>query len=108
MGSFCISPMLYTYYCWLDKTFPGKNARTIIKKVANDVIFANVAYYSVFYYGMNYMEHKNHESAKSEVKKAFGWSYLMGMIYWVPVMACNFKFFTPKNRVIFIGVDFST
>ena len=93
MGSFCISPMLYTYYCWLDKTFPGKNARTIIKKVANDVIFANVAYYSVFYYGMNYMEHKNHESAKSEVKKAFGWSYLMGMIYWVPVMACNFKFF---------------
>ena len=103
MGGFCIAPMLYTYYCWLDKTFPGRSALTVAKKVANDVLFANVAYYSVFYYGMNFLEHKNHEQAKTEVKKALRFSYFAGMVYWVPVMSCNFYFVSPKFRVLFIA-----
>ena len=63
MGSCVIAPMLYTYYCWLDTRFPGKRMRTIAIKVANDVFIANIAYYGTFYYGMSYMEHKNHSKA---------------------------------------------
>ena len=96
--------MLYTYYCWLDKTFPGRAVTTVAKKVCNDVFFANVAYYSMFYYGMSYLEHQNHEKAKAEVKKAFGLSYLAGMLYWIPVMSINFVYFTPQHRVLFIAI----
>ena len=104
LGCFGISPMLYTYYCWLDKTFPGRAVTTVAKKVCNDVFFANVAYYSMFYYGMSYLEHQNHEKAKAEVKKAFGLSYLAGMLYWIPVMSINFVYFTPQHRVLFIAI----
>ena len=96
--------MLYTYYCWLDKTFPGRALTTVAKKVCNDVFFANVAYYSMFYYGMSYLEHQNHETAKAEVKKAFGLSYIAGMLYWIPVMSINFVYFTPQHRVLLIAI----
>lgn len=103
MGACIISPMLYTYYCWLDAYYPGTAAKTVAKKVASDVLIANIAYYSVFYYGMNYLEHTDHNLAKAEVKKSFGISYIAGMLYWVPVMACNFSYISPKYRMVFIG-----
>ena len=96
--------MLYTYYCWLDKTFPGRAITTVAKKVCNDVFFANVAYYSMFYYVMSYLEHQDHETAKVEVKKAFGLSYLAGMLYWIPVMSINFVYVNPQHRVLFIAI----
>ena len=40
LGFFGISPMLYTYYCWLDKTFPGRAVTTVAKKVCNDVFLS--------------------------------------------------------------------
>lgn len=104
MGSCVIAPMLYTYYCWLDTRFPGKRMRTIAIKVANDVFIANIAYYGTFYYGMSYMEHKNHSKAKADLKKSFGITYVLGMFYWVPVMAFNFKYINPTGRVIFIAL----
>ena len=104
MGSCVIAPMLYTYYCWLDTRFPGKRMRTIAIKVANDVFIANIAYYGTFYYGMSYLEHKNHSKATADLKKAFGITYFLGMLYWVPVMAFNFKYVNPTGRVIFIAL----
>lgn len=104
MGSCVIAPMLYTYYCWLDTRFPGKRMRTIAIKVANDVFIANIAYYGTFYYGMSYLEHKNHSKATTDLKKAFGITYFLGMLYWVPVMAFNFKYINPTGRVIFIAL----
>jgi hypothetical protein len=95
--------LLYTYYCWLDATFPGHTWRPVLKKVANDVLFANIAYYSAFYYGMSLLEHRDHKRAKSDLKQNFGVSYIMGMVYWIPVMATNFAFISPKHRVIFIA-----
>ena len=104
MGSVVISPMLYTYYCWLDSKFPGKKARTIGIKVANDILIANVAYYSTFYYGMSYLEHKNHNRAKKDLQNVFGLSYLAGMVYWGPIMALNFAYVHRKFRVVFIAL----
>ena len=76
----------------------------LAKKVCNDVFFANVAYYSMFYYVMSYLEHQDHETAKVEVKKAFGLSYLAGMLYWIPVMSINFVYVNPQHRVLFIAI----
>ena len=104
MGSVVISPMLYTYYCWLDSKFPGKKARTIGIKVANDILIANVAYYSTFHYGMSYLEHKNHNRAKKDLQNVFGLSYLAGMVYWGPIMALNFAYVHRKFRVVFIAL----
>ena len=53
---------------------------------------------------MSYLGHQNHEKAKAEVKKAFGLSYLAGMLYWIPVMSINFVYFTPQHRVLFIAI----
>ena len=104
LGSFVIGPMLYTYYCWLDTRFPGKKIRTIAKKVANDIFVANVAYYTSYYYGMSYLEHKDHKRATNDVKNAFRFTYIAGMVYWGPVMAFNFAFINPTWRVSFIAL----
>ena len=97
MGSCVIAPMLYSYYCWLDNRFPGKRLRTIAIKVANDVFIANIAYYGTFYYGMSYLEHQNHQRAKADLKKAFGITYILGMVYWVWKIRYQFQKSTKRH-----------
>ena len=104
LGSCVIGPMLYTYYCWLDTRFPGKKMRTVAKKVANDIFIANIAYYTSYYYGMSYLEHKDHKRATDDVKSAFRFTYVAGMVYWGPVMVFNFAFISPTWRVTFIAL----
>ncbi len=72
-------------------------------KILNDVLFANIAYYSAFYYGMAFLDHCDHDKAKRELKASFGNSYLLGMLFWIPVMGVNFRFVSPTFRVFFIA-----
>lgn len=103
VGSGVIAPFFYTYYCILDSKLPGTAARTVALKVASDVIFANVGYYCLFYYCLSYLEHQSHPKAKNDVNSAFKISYLAGMAYWCPMMTINFKYLSPKWRVLFVG-----
>lgn len=78
VGSVVIAPILHTYYCILDNKLPGTANKIVALKVGSDVIFANIAYYFLFYYCLSYLEHWSHEKALKDAKDAFGFSYLAG------------------------------
>lgn len=104
MGAAVISPILYNYYAWLDNTFPGTAWQLVIKKLLVDVLLANVAYYSIFYYGMDFLEHQDHNRAVATVTKNLEPTYMAGIVFWVPVMAANFLWISPQGRVLYIAV----
>ena len=104
VGSCIIGPVLYSYYFVLDKRLPGTSAKTVLIKVGCDVVFANIVYYWLFYYCLSFLEHKNHERAKKDTKNVLVKTYLAGCLYWMPLMAFNFKYLSPKSRVIFIAI----
>jgi len=104
VGSCVIGPVLYCYYFALDKRLPGTSLRTVATKVAFDVVIANIAYYCLFYYGISFLEHKDHERAKKDTKDVLGKTYAIGLLYWMPVMAMNFKYLSPQSRIIFVAI----
>jgi len=104
IGSCVIGPVLCCYYFALDKRLPGTCARTVATKVALDVVCANLVYYCLFYYCLSFLEHKSHERAKKDTKDVLGKSYMIGCLYWMPLMAINFKYLSPQSRVIFVAM----
>lgn len=81
VGSVVIAPILHTYYRILDTKLPGTANRIVALKVGSDVIFANIAYYFLFYYCLSYLEHWSHQKALKDAKSAFGFSYVAGKLY---------------------------
>ena len=104
VGSCVIGPLLYSYYFILDKQLPGASTRTVLLKVACDLIIANLAYYGAFYYSITFLQHQNHERAKEVVKNKVVKTYLLGMLYWGPLMTINFRYLSPQSRVIFVAI----
>jgi hypothetical protein len=104
VGSCVIGPLLYSWYYVLDKGLPGASTRTVLLKVACDCICANLAYYCAFYYSISFLQHKNHERAKEDTKNKVAKTYVIGMLYWGPLMAINFKYLSPQSRVIFVAI----
>ena len=104
VGSCVIGPLLYSWYYVLDKRLPGSSTRTVLLKVACDLIIANLAYYCAFYYSISFLQHKNHERAKEDTKNKVAKTYVIGMLYWGPLMAINFKYLSPQSRVIFVAI----
>ena len=104
VGSCVIGPLLYSWYYVLDKRLPGSSTRTVLLKVACDLIIANLAYYCAFYYSINFLQHKNHERSIEAAKKKVLKTYLIGMLYWGPLMTINFKYLSPQSRVIFVAI----
>ena len=104
VGSCVIGPVLYCYYFALDRRLPGTCLRTVATKVACDVVFANIIYYWLFYYCISYLEHRSHERAKKDTKDVLAKTYVVGTLYWMPLMALNFKYLSPQSRVIFVAM----
>ena len=104
VGSCVIGPLLYSWYYVLDKRLPGSSTRTVMLKVACDLIIANLAYYCAFYYSINFLQHKNHERSIEAAKNKVVKTYLIGMLYWGPLMTINFKYLSPQSRVIFVAI----
>jgi protein Mpv17 len=103
VGSCVIGPLLHTYYRVLDAYLPGVAVRTVALKVASDVLGANIVYYGLFYFCLSYLEHRDVARAEKDVSKAFGITYIAGMLYWIPVMALNFRWVSPRRRLLFIA-----
>ena len=104
VGSCVIGPVLYCYYFALDKKWPGTSIRTVATKLACDIMFANIAYYCLFYYCISFLQHKNHKRAKKDTKDVLVKTYVVGCLYWTPLMALNFKYLSPQSRVLFVAM----
>ncbi|CAD7081478.1 unnamed protein product [Hermetia illucens] len=101
MGTFIYSPTLYTWYKWLDGTFPGTTRRIIVKKLVLDQFLLTPVLLVMFYTGMSLMERA--PDPFEELKQKFSPTFLRSCIFWIPAQFVNFTFVSPRFRVIYVG-----
>ncbi|XP_055906396.1 mpv17-like protein [Eupeodes corollae] len=102
MGTFVYSPTLYTWYKWLDRTFPGTAKSIIVKKLLIDQFVLTPFLLTVFYTGMSLME--NADDPFMELREKFLPTFVRSCIFWLPVQTANFIMIPPRFRVIYMGV----
>ncbi|XP_055376917.1 mpv17-like protein [Condylostylus longicornis] len=101
MGTFCYSPTLYTWYKWLDGTFPGSTHKIVVKKLLLDQFVLTPFLLTMFYIGMSLMEQK--DDLLLELKQKFIPTFQTSCLFWLPAQTVNFLFISPKLRVIYVG-----
>lgn len=94
-------PPYYFWYRMLDKYFPGKAGKTILKKVVLDQTVLSPVMIAAFYMGMCRMEGKNHEQSMRELKDKFWFTYKLDCAIWPIAQWFNFYFLPPSLRVVY-------
>ncbi|XP_017494767.1 PREDICTED: mpv17-like protein [Rhagoletis zephyria] len=102
MGTTVYAPTLYTWYKWLDRTFPGTAKPIIVKKLVLDQFVLTPYLLTVFYTGMSLMERA--QDPFKELREKFVPTFLRSCIFWLPVQTLNFILIAPRFRVIYMGV----
>ncbi|XP_037033515.1 mpv17-like protein [Bradysia coprophila] len=101
MGTLAYSPILYNWYKWLDRTFPGTNKAIIVKKLVLDQFGVTPVLLVIFFTGMSIMERK--KDKLEECKEKFLPTFARSCLFWLPAQSMNFLFVPPRFRVIYVG-----
>lgn len=64
-------PFHHWFYMLLDRVFPGKSAKSIIKKTLLDQTIASPMCLTIFFVGLGVMEHRRIEEIWKELKVKF-------------------------------------
>ncbi|XP_018788792.1 PREDICTED: mpv17-like protein [Bactrocera latifrons] len=102
MGTTVFAPTLYTWYKWLDGTFPGTTKQIIVKKLVLDQFLLTPYLLTAFYTGMSLMEQA--EDPFKELREKFLPTFTRSCIFWLPAQTLNFVMVAPRFRVIYMGV----
>uniref|UniRef100_A0A034WKG4 Mpv17-like protein n=1 Tax=Bactrocera dorsalis TaxID=27457 RepID=A0A034WKG4_BACDO len=102
MGTTVFAPTLYTWYKWLDGTFPGTTKQIIVKKLVLDQFVLTPYLLTAFYTGMSLMERA--EDPFKELREKFLPTFTRSCIFWLPAQTLNFVMVAPRFRVIYMGV----
>lgn len=101
MGTLVYSPILFNWYRWLDKTFPGTTKRIIFRKLMLDQFLLTPPLLCVFFIGMSLMERQ--EKPLEECRNKFISTFARSCLFWLPAQTVNFIFVPPPLRVVYIG-----
>ncbi|XP_055630141.1 mpv17-like protein [Toxorhynchites rutilus septentrionalis] len=101
MGTFIYSPILYNWYKWLDKTFPGTARRIIVRKLLLDQFILTPPLLVIFFTGMSLMERQS--NIMEECKQKFVPTFARSCLFWMPAQTVNFLLVPPKFRVVYVG-----
>ncbi|XP_055941385.1 mpv17-like protein isoform X1 [Argiope bruennichi] len=102
IGTAGIAPFLFNFYKCLDYALPAVTKRTVIMKVASDLLMCSPTTITIFFTGMGVLEGK--EDVFAELKAKFWSTYKMSCCFWLPAQAINFALLPPYTRVAFVGV----
>lgn len=91
------------FYGWMDRVLPGRNLRTVIRKVLIDQAIASPACMYIFFIGMAFLEGKGYSSGWQELKNKFLFTYMVDWIVWPPSQFINFYYISPQYRVMYIN-----
>ncbi|CAL4155938.1 unnamed protein product, partial [Meganyctiphanes norvegica] len=95
-------PVIYHYwYRWLDARFVGTSLAVVATKTLIDQFVIEPPLITSFYVGMSLMEGK--EDITEEWRVKFLTTFISGSVFWLPVMAINFRLMPNSMRVIFLG-----
>ncbi|CAG0895089.1 unnamed protein product [Darwinula stevensoni] len=101
LGSSILPSLLFMWYKWLDRTFVGAAAKTVVLKVLLDQCLMTPTSISVFYIGMSTLEFKS--DILAEWKQKIGPTYLTSWFFWIPAQAINFALLPPPARVVYVA-----
>lgn len=65
-------PFHHWFYMFLDRVFPGKSAKSILKKTLLDQTIASPTCLAIFFVGLGVLEHRRIEEICGELKMKFG------------------------------------
>lgn len=102
MGTFIYSPILYNWYKWLDRAFPGTTKKIILRKLLLDQFILTPPLLVIFYTGMSLMEMQKHPF--DECQKKFVPTFARSCLFWLPAQTINFLLIPPQFRVVYMGV----
>lgn len=68
---FVQGPFQHYFYAALDRTLPGKDTITIVKKTMIDQLIASPTCLAIFFFGLGGLEHKRMKDINNEVKLKF-------------------------------------
>lgn len=101
MGTLVYSPILFNWYKWLDRTFPGTTKKIIIRKLLLDQFVLTPPLLVIFFTGMSVMEMKKDKLA--ECREKFLPTFQRSCLFWLPAQTINFLLIPPQMRVVYMG-----
>lgn len=101
MGTLIYSPILFNWYKWLDRTFPGTTKKIILRKLLLDQFVLTPPLLVIFFTGMSIMEMKKDKF--EECKEKFLPTFQRSCLFWLPAQTVNFLLIPPHLRVVYMG-----
>ncbi|XP_014472985.1 PREDICTED: mpv17-like protein 2 isoform X2 [Dinoponera quadriceps] len=94
-------PFHHWFYMFLDRVFPGKGARSVIKKTLLDQTIASPTCLTIFFVGLGVLERRRIEEICQELKTKFCATWKVDCCFWPPTQCINFLFVPLHYRVLY-------
>ncbi|GAV01022.1 hypothetical protein RvY_11798 [Ramazzottius varieornatus] len=105
-GMFVMGPLSHHWFRALDRRWPKTDGHTIAKKVATDQLVSGPPFQFAFFWSMGTLEGKSWKEVCEEYRSKFLTVFLADCALWVPMQCINFRFVSPKFRILFISCTF--
>lgn len=99
IGIFC-----HHWYLFLDKYFPGRTIRIVIKKVVIDQLICSPICITTFFLTLGYLEKSKLPTILDEIKRKAIILYTAEWVVWPPAQVINFYLLPNRYRVLYDNV----
>ncbi|XP_041455513.1 peroxisomal membrane protein 2-like [Lytechinus variegatus] len=104
LGTFFTGPLSHYFYAWLQKTFPGKDVPTSIKKILCDRLVFAPPYLLAFFYLLGILEGKGHAQSVEKIRETYWIALKMNWRIWTISQYININYVPLQFRVLFASM----
>lgn len=100
-AGFSVGVLCHHGYRVLDRLYPGRSVKTVIRKLLFDQIFISPVLISVCLLTLGALEGSNPHALATEFRDKFTRLYLAEWMIWPPAQLLNFALLSPRYRVLY-------